>query len=271
MRLQGKVALISGAARGMGAAEARLFAREGAHVVLGDVLHQQGQAVAAKINDAGGQALFVPLDVTSEDSWRQAVNAAVQRFGKLNVLVNNAGILVREELEEGTDHGWDSTMNVNAKGVYLGAKSAVPAMREAGGGSIINISSISGIVLPRLPRLQRLQGSRPTPHQKHRHPIRPAKHPRKLHPPRRNQHRHDGRRHPFRRRLGPPHPPRPIRRTHRSRLRRTLPRLRRVLLHDRQRACHRRRLHRPIAESKMQSYQRPRNRIYTETNANCLI
>ena len=146
MRLKGKVALISGAARGMGATEARLFAKEGAHVVLGDVLHQQGQEVAAEITDAGGQALFVPLDVTSEDSWRDAVNAAVQRFGKLNILVNNAGILVREELEEGTDHGWDSTMNVNAKGVFLGMKLAVPAMREAGGGSIINISSISGIV-----------------------------------------------------------------------------------------------------------------------------
>ena len=146
MRLQGKVALISGAARGMGAAEARLFAKEGAHVVLGDILHKQGQAVAAEINDAGGHALFVPLDVTSEDSWRDAVDAALQRFGKLNVLVNNAGILVREELEEGTDHGWDSTMNVNAKGVFLGMKLAIPAMRKAGGGSIINISSISGIV-----------------------------------------------------------------------------------------------------------------------------
>ena len=146
MRLQGKVALISGAARGMGAAEARLFAKEGAHVVLGDVLRQEGQAVANEINDAGGQALFVPLDVTSEDSWRNAVNAAVERFGNLNILVNNAGILVREELEEGTDHGWDSTMNVNAKGVFLGMKLAVPSMLKAGGGSIINISSISGIV-----------------------------------------------------------------------------------------------------------------------------
>ena len=146
MRLQGKVALISGAARGMGAAEARLFAKEGAHVVLGDLLRQEGQAVANEINDAGGQALFVPLDVTSEDSWRNAVNAAVERFGNLNILVNNAGILVREELEEGTDHGWDSTMNVNAKGVFLGMKLAVPSMLKAGGGSIINISSISGIV-----------------------------------------------------------------------------------------------------------------------------
>ena len=146
MRLQGKVALISGAARGMGASEARLFAREGAKVVLGDVLHQQAQAVANEINDAGGHALAVPLDVTSEQSWREAVAAAEQRFGNVNVLVNNAGILVREELEEGTDPGWDSTMDVNAKGVYLGMKHAVPSMLKAGGGSIINISSISGIV-----------------------------------------------------------------------------------------------------------------------------
>ncbi len=146
MRLQHKIALISGAARGMGASEARLFAREGAKVVLGDVLHQQAQAVAAEINDAGGQALAVPLDVTSEDSWREAVAAAEQRFGNITTLVNNAGILVREELEEGTDSGWDSTMDVNAKGVYLGMKQTVPSMLKAGGGSIINISSISGIV-----------------------------------------------------------------------------------------------------------------------------
>ena len=146
MRLQGKIALISGAARGMGASEARLFAREGAKVVLGDVLHQQAQAVANEINDAGGHALAVNLDVTSEQSWREAVNAAEQRFGNITILVNNAGILVREELEEGTDPGWDSTMDVNAKGVYLGMKHAVPSMLKAGGGSIINISSISGIV-----------------------------------------------------------------------------------------------------------------------------
>ena len=146
MRLKGKVALISGAARGMGATEARLFASEGAQVVLGDVLHQQAQAVADEINNSGGQALFVPLDVTREDSWRNAVSATEQRFGNVSVLVNNAGILVREELEEGTDPGWDSTMNVNAKGVYLGMKQAVPSMLRAGGGSIINISSISGIV-----------------------------------------------------------------------------------------------------------------------------
>ena len=146
MRLQHKIALISGAARGMGASEARLFAKHGARVILGDVLHQQAQAVADEINDAGGQALAVPLDVTDEQSWRDAVNAAENRFGNVTTLVNNAGILVREELEEGTDPGWNSTMDVNAKGVYLGMKHAVPSMLKAGGGSIINISSISGIV-----------------------------------------------------------------------------------------------------------------------------
>ncbi len=146
MRLKGKVALISGAARGMGASEARLFAQHGASVVLGDVLHHQAQSVADEINVAGDRALAVPLDVTDEQSWRDAVAAAEQRFGSLNVLVNNAGILVREELEEGTHPGWNSTMDVNAKGVYLGMKIAVPAMLKSGGGSIINISSISGIV-----------------------------------------------------------------------------------------------------------------------------
>ena len=146
MRLQHKIALISGAARGMGASEAKLFAREGAKVVLGDVLHQQAQAVANEINDAGGHALAVNLDVTSEQSWRDAVSAAENQFGSLTTLVNNAGILVREELEEGTDPGWNSTMDVNAKGVYLGMKHAVPSMLKAGSGSIINISSISGII-----------------------------------------------------------------------------------------------------------------------------
>ncbi len=146
MRLKGKVALISGAARGMGASEARLFAEHGAKVVLGDVLYQQARQVANEINDAGGQALAVNLDVTDEQSWRDAVAAAERQFGNVTTLVNNAGILVREELEEGTDPGWDSTMNVNAKGVYLGMKQTVPSMRKAGGGSIINISSISGIV-----------------------------------------------------------------------------------------------------------------------------
>lgn len=152
MRLDGKVALISGGARGMGAEEARLFAQEGAKVVIGDVLEEEGSKTEAEINETGGEALFVTLDVTHEESWRGAVEAAVARFGTLNVLVNNAGIGgVRSGegpilLEDAPVEDWDLVMDVNAKGVFLGTKHVIPAMRAAGGGSIINISSMAGIV-----------------------------------------------------------------------------------------------------------------------------
>ena len=152
MRLDGKVALISGGARGMGAEEARLFAQEGAKVVIGDVLDEEGSKTEAEINETGGEALFVTLDVTQEESWRGAVEAAVARFGTRNVLVNNAGIGgVRSGegpilLEDAPVEDWDRVMDVNAKGVFLGTKHVIPAMRAAGGGSIINISSMAGIV-----------------------------------------------------------------------------------------------------------------------------
>ncbi len=146
MRLEGKVALISGGARGMGAAEARMFASEGASVVIGDVLEDEGRRVAAEIGEAGGQALFVALDVTSESQWRDAIDAAVSSFGRLDVLVNNAGIGGGGNVEETTEADWDRTMDINAKGVFLGTKTAIPAMRRSGGGSIINISSQLGIV-----------------------------------------------------------------------------------------------------------------------------
>ena len=146
MRLEGKVALISGGARGMGAAEARLFAAEGAKVVLGDVLHEEGQQVEAEIAEAGGEAVFVPLDVTSESDWRNAVDTAVGRFGKLDILVNNAGIFNRAFIHEQTEEDWDRVMDINGKGVFLGTKAAIPAMREAGGGSIVNISSVAGLI-----------------------------------------------------------------------------------------------------------------------------
>ncbi len=138
-RLKGKVALISGGARGMGAEEARLFAQEGAKVVIGDVLEQEGRKTEAEINETGGEALFVRLDVTQEESWRGAVEAAVARFGTLNVLVNNAGIGgVRSGegpmlLEDAAVEDWDRVMDVNAKGVFLGTKHVIPAMRAAGG------------------------------------------------------------------------------------------------------------------------------------------
>ncbi|MCH7737010.1 MAG: glucose 1-dehydrogenase [Chloroflexi bacterium] len=146
MRLQGKVALITGAARGQGAAEARMFAQEGAKVVLADVSDPEGTAVAAEIAEAGGDALYVHLDVTNEDEWGSAVQAAVAAFGKLDILVNNAGIWRRGHVLETSSEQWDDIMDVNAKGVFLGTKAAIPEMRKAGGGSIINISSTAGLV-----------------------------------------------------------------------------------------------------------------------------
>jgi NAD(P)-dependent dehydrogenase (short-subunit alcohol dehydrogenase family) len=145
-RLDGKVALISGGARGQGATEARLFAREGAKVVFGDILDEEGRKVEAEIRAAGGEATYVHLDVTDEAQWRAAVATAEQRYGKLDVLVNNAGILLRRSIEEMTVEEWDRIMAVNLKGVFLGTKAAIPAMRRAGGGSIINISSTAGLV-----------------------------------------------------------------------------------------------------------------------------
>jgi NAD(P)-dependent dehydrogenase (short-subunit alcohol dehydrogenase family) len=145
MRLADKVALISGGASGMGRSEATIFAREGAKVVIGDVLEAEGRDVADHITKAGGQARFVKLDVTSEADWQAAVKAAVAAFGKLDILVNNAGIS-----GSGPDTMsvpvWDTVMDINAKGVFLGMKYAIPAMQRAGGGSIVNISSISGFV-----------------------------------------------------------------------------------------------------------------------------
>ena len=147
MRLTGKVALISGGARGMGAAEARLFAREGARVVVGDILEAEGKAVEAEIAANGGQAAFIRLDVTREADWAEAVRLAVDRFGALHVLVNNAGISAGlGRVEETSAEVWDRVMEINAKGVFLGTRAAIPAMRRAGGGSIINISSQLGLV-----------------------------------------------------------------------------------------------------------------------------
>lgn len=145
-RLDGKVAVISGGARGQGAAEGKLFAREGAKVVLGDVIDAEGQQTAQEIEAAGGTAVYLHLDVTQEADWQQAIDTTVQRFGKLDILVNNAGILRVEGLEDTTLEIWNQVFAVNQTGVFLGMKFAVPAMRAAGGGSIINISSVAGLV-----------------------------------------------------------------------------------------------------------------------------
>ena len=145
-RLDGKVALISGGARGQGAAEAQLCAREGAKVVFGDLLDAEGRQVEGSIRAAGGEATYVHLDVTNEASWRAAVETAVSRYGALHVLVNNAGMYIRKRIEETTEDDLDQILAVNVKGVFLGVKHALPAMRRAGGGSIINISSVAGLV-----------------------------------------------------------------------------------------------------------------------------
>ena len=145
-RLDGKVALISGGARGQGAAEANLFAREGAKVVFGDVLDDQGKQVEAEIHEVGGEALYIHLDVTREADWVSAVETAVSRYGKLDILVDNAGITIRKTIEDTTKEDWDWIMAINAKVVFLGTKQAIPAMRQSGGGSIVNISSIAGLV-----------------------------------------------------------------------------------------------------------------------------
>jgi len=145
MRLDNKVALISGGARGMGAVEAKMFVQEGAKVVIGDVLDEDGKQTETEINEAGGECVFVHLDVTDETAWQDAVAAAVDRFGKLDILVNNAGIARINNVEDTTSDEWDLVMDINAKGVFLGTKAAIPEIRKAGGGSIVNISSIAGL------------------------------------------------------------------------------------------------------------------------------
>ena len=141
--LDGKVALISGAARGMGAEEARLFASQGARVVLGDVLDEEGEKTAAEI---GESAIYQHLDVTSESDWAAAVAKTESAFGKLDVLVNNAGILRFGPLEATPLEEYELVIRINQIGPFLGMKAAIPAMRRAGGGSIVNISSLAGMV-----------------------------------------------------------------------------------------------------------------------------
>jgi 3alpha(or 20beta)-hydroxysteroid dehydrogenase len=141
-RLAGKVALISGAARGQGAAEARLFAAEGARVLLGDLLDAPGAALAAEL---GTSAAYLHLDVTREDDWRRAVETARRRFGRLDVLVNNAGVLRPGTIETLPLADFEAVVRVNQIGCFLGMQAAIPALRESGGGSIVNVSSIAGM------------------------------------------------------------------------------------------------------------------------------
>ena len=142
-RLQGKVALVTGGARGIGAATARALAAQGAKVVIGDIRDAEGQAFAAELSPS---VAYVPLDVTKPADWDKAVSLAVERFGGLNVLVNNAGVAQSlrsiEKLELAV---FEKVLTVNVTGVFNGVKAVTPSLRAAGGGSIVNISSISGL------------------------------------------------------------------------------------------------------------------------------
>jgi NAD(P)-dependent dehydrogenase (short-subunit alcohol dehydrogenase family) len=145
MRLENKVALITGAASGMGASMARIFAREGTKVVVADVLDAEGREVVADITRMNGAAIFQRLDVSSETEWKTATEAALAAYGRLDILVNDAG-LSGSAVEDLFDAAaWDRLMAVNATGVFLGVKFAIPVMKRQGGGSIVNISSISGV------------------------------------------------------------------------------------------------------------------------------
>jgi NAD(P)-dependent dehydrogenase (short-subunit alcohol dehydrogenase family) len=147
MRLKDKVALITGAASGMGAATAKLFAREGAKaVVVADVMDAEGAAVVAEIEKAGGRASFLHLDVTDEAQWKSVVDKTVAAHGKLDVLVNNAGISGSAFEDLYDTAAWHKLMGINSTGVFLGMKYGTAAMKKNGGGSVINLSSISGIV-----------------------------------------------------------------------------------------------------------------------------
>lgn len=153
MRLEGKVALISGAAMGVkgelmgiGGATAWLFAREGAKLVLADINADKGEKTAAQLRESGADAVFVPLDATSEQDWARAVDTAVSRFGKLNILVQCAGTTVPGGVEQTTVKMWNQMMDLHGKGMFLGTKHAIPAMRKAGGGSIVILSSTDGMI-----------------------------------------------------------------------------------------------------------------------------
>ena len=141
-RLDNKTAIISGGARGQGAAEAILFAREGANVIFGDMLDDLGRETERSIKNDGGEALYVHLDVTSESDWISALQTAEEKFGGVHILINNAGI----NLPEGGKDDWNKVLDVNLHGAHIGIQSSIPFMQRAGGGSIINISSVSGLI-----------------------------------------------------------------------------------------------------------------------------
>ncbi|PCH52547.1 MAG: cyclopentanol dehydrogenase [Cellvibrionales bacterium] len=145
-RVDGKVALVTGGAMGMGESHSLLLAKEGAKIVVTDINTDEGEATAQQIRDEGGDAIFIQHDVASEEQWQSVIDQAVTAYGKVDILINNAGIVISKPNEETTVEDWDITMAVNSTGVFLGCKSIVDTMDKAGGGSIVNISSIYGII-----------------------------------------------------------------------------------------------------------------------------
>jgi len=145
-RVEGRTAIVTGAARGIGRGIAQLLAKEGARVAITDILEDDGKAAAEEIRRERGTAIFLKHDVTSEDSWEAVVEKVLSEFGKLDIMVNNAGIVFVKEIAETSLEEWRGLMSVNLDGVFLGTKHAIRAMRESGGGSIINMSSALGII-----------------------------------------------------------------------------------------------------------------------------
>jgi 3alpha(or 20beta)-hydroxysteroid dehydrogenase len=145
-QVEGKVVLVTGGARGMGAAEAELLAREGASVVVADILEEEAEATAARIRSDGGTATALALDVTSEPAWAAAVEQAEQRFGRIDALVNNAGISYRVGLLKGRLEDWDRVIAINLTGSMLGMRAVAEVMRRHGSGSIVNVSSVAGLM-----------------------------------------------------------------------------------------------------------------------------
>ena len=145
-RFRGKVALVTGAASGLGCATARLFGANGASVVICDVLQGPGNALAEELRAVGCDARYLPLDITREEDWRQAVRSVDEQLGRIDVLVNNAGIIARRGVMDTTLADWQRVLDVNVTGAFLGTRCMAPLMRDSGGGAIVNVSSTAGLI-----------------------------------------------------------------------------------------------------------------------------
>ena len=145
-RVKGKIAIVTGAAGGLGKAQALLLVKEGAKVAVTDIDETQGKRVSEEINGQGGEAIFIQHDVSSETQWERVISETLEKFGKLDILVNNAGVIIFKNIEDTSLDEWRWLMSINLDGVFLGTKYAMGAMKKSGGGSIINISSAAGII-----------------------------------------------------------------------------------------------------------------------------